>query len=208
MIAQGQRGDRLVRGIIRSFLGFAAATAALSAAPALAQRQVADASDPWVHAPTGTRFPATIEGFERGRVTEYSEDGRDASVGYTMRRGDEWVTVTLYVYPSIADWDCQTTFADVKRNIENHKGAQLVSEGLGPAPSGRGGPAAFHARYSLPAGAMGERVPAVRSDAYLYCPAGGEWLVKYRATWGAEGDFSKEVETLLRAIAWPKKLGG
>jgi hypothetical protein len=197
-----------MRRKIKLLAGLASALLAVAATAAEAQTAVQNPPDPWIHAPTGTPFPARVGDFERGRVVEYSTDGRDASAGYSLRRGNDWASVTLYVYPVFQGMDCQATFADVKRNIAAHKGAALVSEGRTPGPSGRGGPTAYHARYQVPAGAMGEKVPEVRSEAYLYCPAGNEWLVKYRATWNAGADFSKDVEALLHEIKWPKKLGG
>lgn len=186
-----------------------AAALAVSAPAALAQREVTNAGDPWVHAPTGTPFPLQIGAFERGRVTEYSDDGSDASATYHARRPDgSWASVTLYIYPTTAGMGCQQVFDEVKANVESHRGAELVSEGRTQAPAGEGGPAALYARYAVPAGGMGEGLGPTRSDAYLYCPTGAPWLVKYRATWSAEADFSREVEDLLHAIAWPADLAG
>lgn len=176
--------------------------------PALAQKEVQNPGDPWVHAATGTRFPAAIGAFKRNRIIEYSEDGRDASAGYQLDRGDQWLTVTLYVYPAIADWTCRQTFDDAKASIDRYKGASVVREGLDPPPSGLGKSVAHYVQYQIPAGAIRENMGAVRSDAYLYCPPGDKWLVKYRATGSADFDFGDEVEELLRAIDWPKMLGG
>jgi hypothetical protein len=184
----------------------AAALLAVVAPPAAAQREVAAPADPWVHAATGAAFPTKVGDFIRGRVVEYSEDGRDASAGYQLKRGDQWLSVTFYVYPMWKTGTCDDVFADVKANIARYKGAAVVAEGREPAPSGRGGPAARYVRYTLPAGAMREDLPAVRSDAYLHCAPGGEWLVKYRASGNADFDFKPEVDRLLHAIRWPAKL--
>jgi hypothetical protein len=189
-------------------LAAAALALALSSTPALAQREIKDAPDPWVHAATGTKFPAQVGEFKRQRVTEYSEDGRDASAGYRIDRGDLSATVTFYVYPAYPAMTCTAVYEDAKSHIANYKGARLLGEGTSTAPSGRGLPVAFEARYNIPAGAMREDLPALDSELYLYCPPSGEWLVKYRAS-GSEGmDFHKQVETLMHAIAWPAKLGG
>ena len=48
----------------------------------------------------------------------------------------------------------------------------------------------------------------MRTELYLYCAAGNEWLVKSRATWAADAEFSSDVEALLRAIEWAGTLGG
>ena len=181
---------------------------ALSAAPALAQRDVTDAPDPWVHAATKTPFPAKVGDFQRTRIIEYSADGRDASAAYRLDRGDQWVNVTLYVYPAYPDMTFSQVYDDARSNIDKYRGATLVSSALVAPPSGRGKPTAMLGHYSLPAGAMRDALPALNSDIYLYCPPSGDWLVKYRATGTLGIDFGKDVETLVRAVAWPAKLGG
>lgn len=193
---------------VAAVAGIAACLLALAPGRAAAQGEVASPPDPWVHAATGTRFPAKLGASQRGRVFEYTEDGRDASVGYSIDKDGYRATVTLYVYPTIAGYTCQEVFTDSRSHIEAYEGAQIVSEGTTLAPSGRGGPTAFYARYYVPAGAMREDIPAVRSDVYLYCPPGDAWLVKYRATWSAEVDFASEVEALFHAVDWPANLGG
>ena len=180
----------------------------LQASPAAAQTVVENAPDPWVHGATGTRFPMKVGAFERSRVVTYSDDGTDASAGYRLERDGKWVNVTIYVYPAIPGTSCQAVFADVKKNIDAYKGASIVREGLDSAPSGRGAPVAHYVRYQVPAGAMKPDLPALRSDAYLYCSGDGKWLVKYRATGSADFDFGNEVDSLMHAIAWPSKLGG
>ena len=194
--------------VLRSIVLSIAALLALAPLPAAAQQEVSNPPDPWVHAATGTRFPATVGQFQRGRVVEYSDDGHDASVGYSMARDDDRLSVTLYVYPVVAGLNCVETYQDAKASIARYAGTQLVSESRERAPGGVGAPAAYHARYFIPAGSMAANLPAVRSELYLYCPPGDEWLVKYRATWGVDTDFAGDVETLLHAIDWPDSLGG
>jgi hypothetical protein len=181
---------------------------AFVALPAAAQVQVAAPADPWIHTATGTPFPATVDEFERRQVFEYSEDGRDAGVNYLLRLGADWVNVSLYIYPVISGQDCRKTYEDAKGDVAAYAGARLLSENLDPAPAGRGDPVAFHARYHIPAGSMRGASSETRSDVYLHCPAGNEWLVKYRATWTTGSDFTADVERLLHSIAWPANLGG
>jgi hypothetical protein len=176
--------------------------------PASAQREVGHPADPWVHEATGTRFPATVGAFQRGRVIEYSPDGRDASAAYHLTRGGAQLTVTLYVYPTIAALDCEETFEDAKRSIESYRGSRAVFEGFDPPPSGRGAGMARQARYLIPAGAINSAIPEVLTELYLYCPAGHEWLVKYRASWDADADFAPDIDALMETIEWPGNLGG
>jgi hypothetical protein len=200
-----QEGEVRQQNAILAVLG--AALLAL-AAPAAAKREVAHPRDPWVHAATGTSFPAAVGAFRRGRVIEYSADGRDASVGYWLQRGDDNLTVTLYIYPTIPELNCRETFEDAQRSIEDYGGVQLLGQSLGPPPSGRGAPVARQADYLIPAGTIRADLPELRSEVYLYCPPGDQWLVKSRASWDADADFSSDVEALVRAIQWPGDLGG
>jgi hypothetical protein len=199
-----------MRGSKALLTGLGAALLALVAAPALGQQEVADPPDPWLHAATLAPFPAEVAGFRRGRVIEYSADGRDASVGYHLARGDDRLTVTLYVYPTIAGRTCGQVFDAAKADVAQYQGAWLIGERREAPPGGgdSGGNGAWFARYSIPAGAMAASIPEVWSDVYLYCPAGGEWLVKYRATWDADVDFSEDIARLIHAIEWPDGLDG
>jgi hypothetical protein len=202
-----ESGSGDMRALARFVLALGVALLAV-AQPAAAQTEVADPPDPWIHAATGTAFPAAVAGFSRNRVIEYSQDGRDAGVNYALSHGDEWLIVSLYVYPAFADLDCEGTYEDARGTIAAYSGAQLLGEARDPPPSGRGEAAAYHARFLLPAGAIRPDIQEARSDVYLYCPAGGQWLVKYRATGSAGADFAPDVEALLHAIAWPGNLGG
>jgi hypothetical protein len=194
-------------GVSKAILaGIGGCLLALAPAPLAAQQDVPNPPDPWVHAGTGTSFPAALAGFRRGRVVEYTEDGRDASVGYSIARGDDRLTVTLYVYPVIEGLDCRQTFEDAKASVAKHQGAWLVGQRRESSPRGAGPNRAWFARYTLPAGSMAATIPESWSDVYLYCPTGGEWLVKYRATWNAEVDFSDDIAGLIRAIDWPDHL--
>lgn len=200
-------GSRMTTNILARWT-IAVGLSVLAAAPLAAQNEIASPPDPWIHAATGTPFPAQVNTAQRGRVFEYTDDGHNASVGYAIEKDGYRATVTLYVYPAIPGTTCDEEFAEVRSHIERYEGAQVMREGKVPAPSGRGGPAALHAGYAIPAGSMHEDLPALRSDVYLYCSLDGEWLVKYRATWAAEADFGTETETLLQRISWPENIGG
>lgn len=185
---------------------FAAALLALTAAPALAQVREVEQSGRWTHAATGTEFAERVAGFDRVSITEYTSDGRDASASYRLRRDNGWALVTLYVYPAPSP-RCERTFAGIKRDITGAAAsAQFVSEGRAASPSGRAANAALLARFSYPAGAINPDFGELRTEAYLFCAQGGEWLVSYRATWTPEVDFGPDVERLLHAIDWPKAI--
>jgi hypothetical protein len=193
-------------GIVRTLV--AAAALAILPGSAYAQGAVANPGDPWVHKAAGVSFPVELAGFTRTGVFEYSRDGRDASAAYALQRDGKMVTVTLYVYPAMAGVPCAAEFEGVQMGVAQYKGATLVRTGSQPGPAGRGQPVALYAQYQLPAGSLRADLPAVRSDAYLHCPADGVWRVKYRASGTAGFDFGPDVERLLHAVRWPEKLGG
>jgi len=181
---------------------------ALAITPAAAQTRIDQPTGDWVHSATGTRFPASLPPFNRGNITEYTSDGRDASVSYRLIRGDVLLLVTLYIYPARPGDSCQAHFDGLKAEVTNGtKTAEMISESRADSPSGKTRGAGYRARFHYPAGAMGPGLGELTSDAYLFCPKGGQWLVVYRATWSAKVDFSADVDQVVRAIAWPTPLG-
>lgn len=187
----------------------AAATLALliAATPAAAQRDVIPAPDPFVHREAGVAFPATVAGFERGRVVEYDADGADASVGYRLQgqRGE----MTVYVYPA-GDETCRFWFEDADRAVRNRPGATRQDG----AAALRLGPDAmtqqFSASYTIPPGTYGYDHAELVSYLWVGCVADGKWVVKYRGSFLA-GDASKAeriAERLFAAIDWTPLTGG
>lgn len=69
---------------IRYLAGALQALVLAASAPALAQTDIVDAPDPFVHAATGVRFPASSGDVRRQRVVRYDDEGYDASVGYRI----------------------------------------------------------------------------------------------------------------------------
>ena len=187
---------------------FLALLAAPLTAPLAAQTEVDAPPGPWTHTATGTVFPKTVMGFERGRIFEFDNTGRDVGVGYTMDRGEHRVVVTLYVYPQAPATSCAEEFAGVEEAIVKYPGTQKISEGMALPPSGTGARSALLARYLIAAGAMREDIPALVSEAYLFCSADGAWLVKYRASWDGPAETFPSLTPFLGAFQWNAALGG
>jgi hypothetical protein len=128
-------------------------------------------------------MPEKVGPFEREKVIQYDQLGRDVSAGYNALVGKEQplpIVVTLYVYPASPTQDLDAQFGTVIREIgRNHGGAE---------PEFRNnillGSRQFVGRYAVfgyqePWGGMTENVP-LRSYLVLYRWNG--WWVKWRAT--------------------------
>ena len=193
--------------MFRTAFALFAAIAALTTAPALAQGEVEDDGRPWLHQPSGTIFPALAGGFSRFSLYEYDATGRDASAGYRLGTPDGTLVVSVFVYPAFADMDCKETFLDARIHIDNYDGETLLSQSSPRSILGTDAET-HYARYFIPEGATPQNLPDIYSDLYLTCPAGGQWLVKYRASWNGSAETFPSVEPLLGAIAWPAAFTG
>jgi hypothetical protein len=179
----------------------------LVAAPLAAQTQIDAPEGPWLHAPTGTRFPQTMMGFQRDAITQFDDAGSNIGVSYSAEIGKELLMADVFIYPQYPGVSCAQVFGSVKAAIR-YPGIKLLSEGMALPPGGYGEPTAHHARYFFPAGAMREGFPPLVSDAYLFCSADGKWLVKYRASWTGAAETFPDLAPFLKAFGWSASLGG
>ncbi len=203
---------------MRIAIGVAAmACCAFPALSSSAQTEVPNPADPYVQEQTGMRFPAQIANSERHQVTRYAEDGSDLGIGYQVIKDGKMIAyVSMFFYPappldSVSDGPraeaCKQVFEGIEQDIRSHDpSARLVSEQDAPAPS-----PIFHAKGLRATFAGGStlfdgKTQPVHDEAYLYCYAGGQWLVAYRATWPETYDASQEVNALIGAVTWPEKL--
>lgn len=182
-----------------------------------AQTEVPNPADPYVQEQTGMRFPAEIANSVRHQVTRYAEDGSDTGIGYQVVKNGKMIAyVSMFFYPappidSVTDGArakaCKQVFEGIKGDVRSHDpSTRLVSEQDVPAPF-----PIFHAKGLRATFAGGStsfdgKTQKVHDKAYLYCYAGGQWLVAYRATWPEIYDASKEVNALIGAVTWSEKL--
>jgi hypothetical protein len=139
--------------------------------------------------PAGFLMPEKAGPFEREKVIQYDQLGRDVSAGYNALVGKGTplpVVVTLYVYPARPGEDLDAQFDKVIREIGGSHG--------GARPEFRNdillGPRQFVGRYAVfgyaePWGGLTQDVP-LRSYLVLYGWNG--WWVKWRATTPAPVD--------------------
>ncbi|OBV11326.1 hypothetical protein [Erythrobacter dokdonensis] len=189
----------------RSVLAALVALVLAAAAPALAQREVTDAADPYVHRAVGVAFPLAPADFRRGRVVEFNEEGGDAGVGYApLGQPGE---MTLYVYPGTGG-ECSDWFRDAddailqrgnvtRRNFDS----PIRFEGFAGLPQ-------LSASYAVQAGAYGFDHPDLVSYLWVGCVADGDWIVKYRGSFPAseEAGAIGIAESLFAAIDWAPML--
>jgi hypothetical protein len=132
--------------------------------------------------PAGFVMPLKAGPFERDRVVQYDESGRNLSAGYNALVGDETplpIVATLYVYPVLPGEDLDAKFGEVAGEVERRHGA--------PSEFRQNillGPSMFEGRYAgfgykEPWGGVTEDVPL---HSYLVLYRWNGWWVKWRAT--------------------------
>ncbi|MHA6720219.1 hypothetical protein ACX40Y_12305 [Sphingomonas sp. RS6] len=161
----------------------------------------------WTHPGTGFVFPERVGGAVRTRVHTYDAEGLDASAGYFIKRRNDVAFFTVYVYPVRQGMDCAATFEDMSRGVDqSYSDVQRGAVDRWTSPSGRTPDAAYHTSFQFIGELEGKQRP-LHSESYLFCPAGGNWLVAARASWAQEGaDFEDAFADFLHAFSWPDAL--
>lgn len=160
--------------------------------------------DPYLHVPSGMRFPPEVAGFSRDGMARYDERGADVSVGYHRADTLVAVTTTVYIYPKRAGTeDLDQHFAAAQAAVlQNRRGAELIAAGdmqlfqRGSVHEGR-------RAHFLIRDPGGEKPLAV---SHLFLFEHGPWFIKYRATFPAQQHEVAD-EVLLRfmgALDWPE----
>lgn len=203
---------------MRIAIGLAAmACCAFPALSSSAQTEVPNPADPYVQEQTRMRFPAQIANSERHQVMRYVEDGSDLGIGYQVIKDGKMIAyVSMFFYPappidSVSDGPrakaCKTVFEGIKRDVRSHDpNTRLVSEEDASAPFPIFHAKGLHATFAGGSVPFDGKTQTVHDEAYLYCYAGGQWLVAYRATWPETHDATHEVNALIAAVIWSDKL--
>ena len=169
----------------------------------------------FVHAETGVSFSPVIDGFRRGPILQYDQEGRDISVGYDFTDGRDIIVATVYVYPAPklvsigspanvvaeARWRLiEGHFQRVKHGVVRvHPDAVLKSEE--PAYLNFNGKrlTGLLARYEYEDVLAGVRSP-VTSEMYLF--QWNEWFIKFRNTYtqGSTDRVQPSIHSFMDAI--------
>ena len=133
--------------------------------------------EPYVHEPSGFRFPADVNTFTRTSAYRYDDTGHNISVGYNdaaLR-----CILTAYVYPN-RGLPLGAHFDQVKRDVsEVHRDAKLVAEGEWTLKQGEKIYTGRRAAFSFNVKIRGEAHDVV-SEAYLL--RHGDHFIKFRVT--------------------------
>ncbi|WP_313539987.1 hypothetical protein [Sphingomonas sp.] len=176
-----------------------------AALPSSAQEDVRVEGD-WTHSASGMVFPERLGNALRTRIHSYDDEHLDVSAGYSLRRGGELGFVTLYVYPAVPGQNCAEAFAEIERNVaQSNTDVKLVLRDRWPSPSGQTPDVAYHARFTMRGTLDGKDQP-LTSESYLFCPAGGTWLVAARGSWARSAQLESAFTELLHGLQWPLSL--
>jgi hypothetical protein len=174
---------------------------------------------PYTQQPTGMIFPVSVGDFQRVEILRYSKDGTDESGGYNYTKPMNEIVATVYVFPSprvtsigspenvvreARDTVCQQQFKGVEKEVMTaHPNATLIGDGpvtlLQPGKSYSG----YKASYDLTSPrAFGRTNVAARSEAYIFCFAGGKWTVEYRIDYPRESNAAPLIAAFMRDLTW------
>lgn len=175
------------------------------AAPTVAQGEVENPPDPYIHKVAQIAFPAQAGDFIRGRVVEFDESGSDASVGY--RPQDMPGEMSIYVYP-LAGSSCRDQFEGADAPILD-RGGTVREADAGLAITRFAGLTQYSRSYTIEPGGYGFAHPELVSFLWVGCPPGDEWVVKYRGSFVA-GDAERATgieDRLFSQIDWSRLVG-
>jgi hypothetical protein len=185
-----------------------AALAFLLAAPALAQPQDIDAPGTVPHAAARAGFPERVGAFRRSHVLRYGE--ADISANYNLRRGDDFLRLSVYIYPAPPvprgqrEAACRELMASIGYEIgQRYPDAERIESGAAAALPGTEPGLRLRSVHRLRMAIRGDAPEEVRRESRLYCYVGGDWLVKYYASSNVAFDVGEAIEAFLRDSPWP-----
>lgn len=155
---------------------------------------------PYVHEPTGMKFPVAVGDFKRRRGSQYDQKAHNVSVSYGIERFK--LFLTAYAYPAGED-----TLADHMKHVQNdltnfYPDAKLEKEGDWKLKQGDAKYTGRQATYTHEMEFLGEQQPVVQR---VYLLKLGEHFIKFRVTYPAKfrEKADKAVETFLRDMKLP-----
>ncbi|HEX6374761.1 MAG TPA: hypothetical protein VFZ91_03470 [Allosphingosinicella sp.] len=176
--------------------------------PAAAQREVA-AEGAYLHGPAHAVYPVRVGAFRRSSVYQYDQAGKDVSASYNLTTAKGRLLITVYIYPAVPAPAaaraklCDEEFGAVNTAISSQHGdAAPLERGAALAVAGADPKLGHRSAYRFPS-RFDDRVQEIRSEVYLYCYVGGDWLVKYRVSAPVAVKPDKPVRNFIRNGPWP-----
>ena len=186
----------------------------------LAQPEEMPIQGTYTHSASGMTFPAKIGDFDRRAVLRKDTQRQDASVRYDLISMAVSVAVTVDIYPApkldtvglpagmvaaARDNLSQQAFESHRREImSSHPGTVLIQEGEVSLPQSNnpyGGRMAVIEYEDV----FFRQRQLVRSQLYLFCFAGGKWVIKYQFIYPKNADVLQEIENFLMKLSWTLK---
>jgi len=158
--------------------------------------------EPWVHEPTGFKFPPDVGTFSRLGATRYDKSGENVSVAYGDRALK--VLVTAFVYPNTPGMTLNDHFEQVKREVRRvNARAKVLAEGKWTLEQGKNKFTGRRAAFSFGVGVRGQEEEVV-SEVYLLLL--GDQFVKFRVTCPREKfeAAADRIERFFRALTLPE----
>jgi hypothetical protein len=158
--------------------------------------------EPYVHAPSGFRFPPDVGTFTRVTAFRYDERGDNVSVGYNDFALK--VIFTVYVYPSTNE-PLPAHFERVKRDVvEAHPDARLLESGNWELKQGERTFTGRRAAFAFKVMIAGRELDVV-SEAFLIRV--GDRHIKYRVTCPKDKReaAADRVKNLIESLTLPEK---
>jgi hypothetical protein len=185
-----------------------AAVALLLAAPAFAQPQDISAPGTVPHAAAHAGFPEQVGAFRRSHVLRYAPD--DISANYNLRRGDDFLRLSVYIYPAPRvpreqrQAACREVMASIGEEIgQRYPDARRTESGEAAALPGTEPGLRLRSVHRLSMALLSGTPEDVRRESRLYCYVGDDWLVKYYASSNADFDVEAAIEAFIRDSPWP-----
>jgi hypothetical protein len=200
-------GRRLLIGLALCFLVAEAAAQGLN---------VLRPTGTYTQTASGMAFPESVGDFMRVNVIVYRPDGTDESAGYNRVEQSHEISGTVYVFPSrpvtsfaspasvIAQARarlCENFFASVQGEITSaHPDAELLDKEEVSLPQSSS--IGHKAVYRLTNANFFGRRQVSRSEAYVFCYAGGKWTVEYRFDYPDDYNGAPTISIFMRDLAW------
>ncbi len=183
----------------------------------LNQPQVIFAEGAYTHERSGMTFPLAVGDFRRSLVQRYDQDGLDLSAGYDLYLTQQKIAVTVYVYPapplvsigsppgtvaSARTFLAKSEFEARKREVlQSRPGARLIEDTEISVPIGGTLRVGRMTTFEYEDQFAGQR-QSLRSHLCMFNFVGGTWALKYRITYPASLEATREIDTILQGVPW------
>jgi hypothetical protein len=173
-----------------------------SASDDIPQPKLLDPLAPYLHEPSGFRFPVGIKSYLRDSVHLNDREGQSVTVAYHLVQ-IATVTITVYPVPAAPDNTPEGQFQKWTRDfLSQTSGAKELSSGPVRLLVSEDDRDAQHAVFGYEGTHLGRRQP-MRTELYLV--RDGNWFVKYQAAYAtADREFAEGAfKAMLNQFRWP-----